>query len=101
MEIIFILISIERLVTEHLFDLNLLHLMENTPSPHIFVWMRNQTDGKIESFELDDRKAALSCHNAGASLYFRAPQAMADQVVADLTLGLGMHVKITILYIER
>ncbi len=53
--------------------------------------LRNELflDGKIESFELEDPKAALSCHNAGASLYFRAPQPMADELVADLTLALG------------
>lgn len=76
-------------VSEHLHDLNLATLLEETPSPNIHVWMTG-ADGTIESFETDDVNTALVCHNAGrASLYFRAPQVMADEVVKELSHDLG------------
>lgn len=85
----------EEWVNEHLHALDLPTLLEETPSPNIHVWMTPPSvDGKrgpIESFETDDVNTALVCHNAGrASLYFRAPQPMADQVVRELSDGLGM-----------
>lgn len=52
--------------------------------------MEDGKPGPIESFETDDVNTALVCHNAGrASLYFRAPQPMADQVVRELSNDLG------------
>lgn len=83
----------EEWTNQHLHSLDLPTLLEETPSPNIHVWMTPMEDGKpgpIESFETDDVNTALVCHNAGrASLYFRAPQPMADQVVRELSNDLG------------
>lgn len=64
------------IVHEHLFDLDLEHLLENTASDHVFAWLR-QGDGKIESIEVPDSRSALVCHGAGGSLYFRCGAAPA------------------------
>ena len=80
-------------MSQHLHGLDLPTLLEETPSPNIHVWMTPTEGGKpgpIESFETDDTNTALVCHNAGrASLYFRAPQPMADIVVRELNDALG------------
>lgn len=106
----------EGLVHEHLFDLDLEHLLENTASEHVFAWLR-QGDGKIQSIEVPDSRSALVCHGAGGSLYFRcgampdmdhsglisdfgAPararvrrssQEMADEYVAAMNQAVGMN----------
>jgi len=47
-------------------------LLTHTASDAINVWMK-QVDGCISSFKLEDVTAALTCHAAGSSLYFRSP----------------------------
>jgi hypothetical protein len=59
------------IVRDYLFNLDLKELLTNTASDNIFVWMKSTSNGKIDSFELEDWKAAMTCYNAGASLYFR------------------------------
>lgn len=46
--------------------------------------------GRAESFKTDDASAALTCHRAGASLYFRAPEDVSDLLVTALSQQLGM-----------
>lgn len=49
-------------------------MLESTASESIFVWMKQTSNDKIESFELSGSSAvssAIICHNSGASLYFR------------------------------
>ncbi len=78
-------------VSDYLFDLDLERLLDHTPSDSIHVWLAqhgNKT-GKVESIKVNEPAVALACHRAGASLYFRAPQPLADALVSAAFLSLG------------
>ncbi len=70
--------------------LDLRELLDETASERIFVWMRQVADGSIASVEVDTPEAALTCHGAGASLYFRSPQEASDVLVAAMSRDVGM-----------
>jgi hypothetical protein len=81
------------MISTYLADLDLNSLVHNSASPQIFCWMKTSTEGeesKLESIELEPAQA-LICYNAGASLYFRAHQEMADTHIAALVSDLGMN----------
>jgi hypothetical protein len=45
----------------------------------------------LDSFELDNHKSALTCHAAGASLYFRAPAELERNFVTAMSNAVGMN----------
>ena len=69
------------MVRETLHGLSLPRLLSDTPSEEIHVWFAVKEGGANESFKTADPEAALACHRAGGSLYFRAP---AEASVAPL-----------------
>eukprot|EP00808_Paulinella_micropora_P018977 g36845.t1 len=73
-------------------DLDLEKLVEDTPTERIFVWMqRGQQEGKLKSFEVDNTHAALTCHAAGGSLYFRAPAEVSKLLVRSFNRATGLN----------
>jgi hypothetical protein len=66
-------------------------LLHNTPSERISVWMRDSSNGQIDSIQLDDAEAAKVCYNAGSSLYFSAPEKFCSTYVRALSHDLGMN----------
>jgi hypothetical protein len=50
-----------------------------------------RTDTRLDSFELDNHKAALTCHAGGASLYFRAPAELERSFVTAMANAVGMN----------
>ncbi len=77
-------------VRARLHDLQLAEMLQTTPSDNIHVWMKplppptttssssssaqpQSVSGSkpLNSFKVDEPDAALACHAAGASLYFR------------------------------
>lgn len=75
---------------EYLCGLDIAKLCEETASDHVFCWMKG-IDGKIGSIQVDDSASALTCYNAGASLYFRSPQPFADEFVAAMARDVKMN----------
>jgi hypothetical protein len=55
----------QQIIENGLASLHLPDLLEQTPSEHIFVWMKTQEGNRLSSFEVDE-KAALVCHQAGS-----------------------------------
>lgn len=43
------------------------------------------------SIALDDPQHAMTCYEAGASLYFRAPQEMADELIPKISCDVGLE----------
>jgi len=85
---------IQRFNEEFACGLDLQTMLEETPSDNIFVWMvtKDDTGAKsIESFEVQDAKAAMVCQRAGASLYFRANPLMEDTFARALSMDLGYN----------
>jgi ribosomal protein L16 Arg81 hydroxylase len=82
--------KIQELVSEFLFGLDLVQMMNHSASDSIHVWMVDQDTGKIESFKTDP-DAALICYRAGASLYFRSSEEMAQVFIGNLLQDLGME----------
>eukprot|EP00761_Pharyngomonas_kirbyi_P011226 gb/GECH01011251.1/.p1 GENE.gb/GECH01011251.1/~~gb/GECH01011251.1/.p1 ORF type:complete len:972 (+),score=284.83 gb/GECH01011251.1/:1-2916(+) len=83
-----------RVINEHLFQLDIESLVENTASENVHVWMKPKDDHEssgIESFPAPDTNSAMVCKNSGASLYFRSPQEMADIFVAKIINELGIN----------
>lgn len=82
----------QSLVSEYLCDLDVDQLLEQSPSESIHVWLggtaTNKT-GKVESIKVSEAEVALSCHRAGGSLYFRAPQPLADALISAAFMSLG------------
>jgi hypothetical protein len=76
-------------VDEGLYGGDLGALMDNTASDNLFCWLKG-TDGSIGSIQLESSSAAMTCYSAGASLYFRSPQAFADQYVTAMARGVKM-----------
>lgn len=76
---------------DHLYDLDLEQMLENTASDKIHVWMRTGQDGAIETIHLDDAEQAMVCHRAGASLYFRSSQEAADALVSAFNHDVGIN----------
>jgi len=74
-----------------LFDLNVEEMMNASPSEQYFVWIRSKVDDKCDSFPVDEVASALSCMRGGCSLYFRAPQFLADQLCKGVSGDLGMN----------
>ena len=86
-------------LVERLHRLSLARLLQDTPSEAIHVWVSGRLGGRpgeqsgggrAESFKTEDAEAALACHRAGGSLYFRAPEEVSDLLVTALSQQLGM-----------
>ena len=74
--------------------LDLEAMLTETASERLFVWMRGaaaSADERVASFEVDEPRAAMICHEAGGSLYFRSPQAMVEPWVGRLGAELGLN----------
>ena len=78
------------MVRETLHGLSLPRLLSDTPSEEIHVWFAVKGGGANESFKTADPEAALACHRAGGSLYFRAPAEASELLVTALTQQLGL-----------
>ena len=78
---------------EALCGLDLESMLSETASERLFVWMRSESkeDERVASFEVDEPRAAIICHDAGGSLYFRSPQAMVEPWVGRLSAELGLN----------
>jgi len=74
---------------ERLHGLSLPRLVADSPSEEIHVWFRTAA-GANESLKTPDREVALTCHKAGGSLYFRAPEMASDLLVTALSQQLGL-----------
>jgi hypothetical protein len=84
---------IRRLCKQFLYDLDVYKLCEETSSDNIFVWMKkmNDPESKISSIQISDSQSAISLHDAGGSLYFRAPSEMEQCFITEITKNLGMN----------
>jgi len=80
----------EALSQERLHGLKLRSLALDSPSEEIHCWMTSQVGAGNESFKTSDPEAALACHRAGGSLYFRAPPEASELLVTALSQQLGM-----------
>ena len=76
------------LIRERLHGLSVAKLLADSPSEEIHVWFR--TAAGNESMKTPDREAALTCHRAGGSLYFRAPADASELLVTALSQQLGL-----------
>lgn len=63
-------------------------LVAESPSDAIRAWLRPAAGSRMESVSVDEA-TALALHRSGASLYFRAPQALTDALVPRLSRALG------------
>ena len=77
------------LIRDRLHGLALRRLVADSPSEEIHVWFRTAA-GTNESMKTADRAAALTCHGAGGSLYFRAPEVASELLVTALSQQLGL-----------
>lgn len=79
------------LTDEFLFGMDLGALVANSPSEQVHCWVRSSGSKKepLESLKVDE-DTALTLYKAGASLYFRAPQNLADLLVSKIATALGM-----------
>ena len=77
------------LANERLHGLSVPRLVADSPSEEVHVWFRTAT-GANESLKTPDREAALTCHKAGGSLYFRAPADASELLVTALSQQLGL-----------
>ena len=77
------------LIRDRLHGLALRRLVADSPSEEIHVWFRTAA-GANESMKTADRAAALTCHGAGGSLYFRAPEVASELLVTALSQQLGL-----------
>jgi hypothetical protein len=91
----------KHLLREYLHDADIAALAAATPSEQIHCWLKPPrpaaspsplvlTGDRIDSVKVSTAKDAMVCYAAGASLYFRAPQDMADAFVPALSDALGM-----------
>lgn len=73
-------------------SLDVRSLVESTPSPQIHVWVKRTSANAspLNSITVD-ADVAFTLHQAGASLYFRAPQDLEDALVTPLQRELGLH----------
>ena len=78
----------EALIQERLLKLSLPRLLEQSPSEEVHVWFATGTGN--ESMKTPDREAALACHRAGGSLYFRAPVDASELLVTALSQQCGL-----------
>ena len=69
------------------------HLLLSYPLPYtkLISLPAEQDDERVASFEVDEPRAAMICHDAGGSLYFRSPQAMVNPWVGRLSAELGLN----------
>jgi len=81
---------VDALVDEFMCGGDLEALLNETPSELISAWFVEPGTGIIQTLKLADPATALTAYRCGASLYFRAPQALADAIVPDLGEDLGM-----------
>lgn len=79
----------EKLMEEALHDLDILELLEDSPSESIQVWLPAKGD-KIESISIEEPRAAFLLHQQGYSLYCRTPEALANLLLPKLGRDLGM-----------
>eukprot|EP01138_Halocafeteria_seosinensis_P000620 gb/GECG01000635.1/.p1 GENE.gb/GECG01000635.1/~~gb/GECG01000635.1/.p1 ORF type:complete len:616 (+),score=74.62 gb/GECG01000635.1/:1-1848(+) len=79
----------------YLHNLNIEKLVHDSPSEKIFAWLKpketNKAQQRLDSIALDNPDHALTCYDAGASLYFRAPQEMADEFIPALSRAIGLE----------
>ena len=78
------------LVRERLHKLSVPKLLQETPSEEVHVWFTRSVGSGNESMKTPDRDAAMTCHRAGASLYFRAPPDVSELLVTALSQQCGM-----------
>ena len=79
------------LVRERLYGLSVPRLLGESPSEEVHVWFaRRGAGGGNESIKTPDRDAALACHRAGGSLYFRAPAEISDLLVTAASQQTGL-----------
>ena len=74
---------------EQLHNLSLPKLLAESPSEEISVWFTTSSGGN-ESVKVTDHGAALGCHRAGGSLYFRAPEELSQFLVSALSQQVGL-----------
>ena len=76
-------------IVEELHQLDPEYLFQETSSDNVFVWLQ-QSDGKIQSLELQDPKQALLLHQIGGhATYCRAPPSVEQPMVATLLSATG------------
>lgn len=76
-------------IIEELHQLDPEYLFQETSSDNVFVWLQ-QSDGKIQSLELQDPKQALLLHQIGGhATYCRAPPSVEQPMVANLLSATG------------
>ncbi|KAI2510183.1 hypothetical protein MHU86_4215 [Fragilaria crotonensis] len=76
-------------IIEELHQLDPEYLFQETSSDNVFVWLQ-QSDGKIQSLELQDPKQALLLHQIGGhATYCRAPPSVEQPMVANLLRATG------------
>eukprot|EP00501_MAST-03F_sp_TOSAG23-6_P001802 GSMAST32.ASY1.ANO1.1880.1 assembled CDS len=80
------------MISEHLSDLDLMELLQQTPSEEIHAWLKDlgKTEA-LESITVDNPHTAHILHRSGASLYFRAPQELSDALVTPFQRELGLN----------
>jgi hypothetical protein len=82
------------ILSEYLCDLDIEQLVNASPSDEIHVWVGSgvnqaaHADRIVRSLKCDTSDA-LSFHRKGASLYFRAPQPLADALLSCAMLSIG------------
>lgn len=84
------------LVRERLHRLSVRRLLRESPSEEVHVWFARGlaggggARGANQSIKTADREAALACHRAGGSLYFRAPEELSELLVTALSQQVGL-----------
>ena len=96
---------VESILNDYLYRGSTKELVRNTASESVHCWLKKVADAangtvatgagnlspqQLDSLKLDDRDQAITAFEAGASLYFRAPQLMHDAFVPALSDCLGM-----------
>ena len=76
-------------VREELFGLDPLQIFHITSSESIFVWLKTQGNGRIQSIEVSDPDTALALYRAGNATYCRAPPELEQRLVSALLKETG------------
>jgi Cupin superfamily protein len=82
--------SLIQSILEELHQVDPKYLFQETSSENVFLWLR-QTDGKIQSLEIQDPQQAWMLHQLGGhATYCRAPPNVEQPMVANLLRGTGL-----------
>lgn len=79
----------ESLIQNGLLDLDIMNLLEDTPSENIQAWVKTKC-GKIESVSVESPHAGKVLYDAGYSLYCRAPLSLSELLIPQLAKDIGM-----------